>query len=182
MRKALISSAVTAAVLIAIVAIIVGILQLVAASRHDDPQVLYSFATTAMRFQNDANETGLLAEFNELADEMAAAGPEDTEDIETAVWQGILTAQGYKEQFTWFSPTEDTLEVYTSLVEEGTLVVRCFSRLNAAWSEKAAGNEAGFTEGVAAAREAYDEAIALREQNRESLEAMLRQAEEDMAD
>ena len=178
-RHAAKSTFVVAAIIIAIVVTITGVLQLVSSHLHDGPEELYNFATAAKRFHEHIEGTGLIEDIATLTEAIAQEPPDDSSEIESSIQQGLLSARGYKEQFNWLTPTTDSLELFESLVREGRLIGSCYSRLNLAWSEKQAGDETQCAQHLEEVRALYNEVVALREQNKLNLDSLLAQSEQE---
>ncbi len=178
-RHAAKSTVVVAAIIIAIVVTITGVLQLVSSHLHDGPEELYNFATAAKRFHEKIEGTGLLEDIATLTEVIAHESSDNSSEIEASIQQGMLSARGYRDQFNWLSPTTDSLELFESLVREGRLIGSCYSRLNLAWSEKQAGDEAQCAQHLEEVRALYDEVVVLREQNKLNLDNLMAQSEQE---
>jgi len=171
------STIIVAVVIIAIFAAITGILQLVSSNMHNDPEELYNFAVTAKIFHDKIEDTGLLKNITTLTEIIAQKSPENSSEIETSIQQGILSAKGYKDQFNWLNPTSETLELFESLIQEGSLIQKCYSRLYSAWSEKQVGDESQCSQHLEEVTAFFDEVVTLRDQNKLILDSFLLQLE-----
>jgi hypothetical protein len=172
------STIIIAVIIIAIFAAIAGILQLVSSHIHDDPEELYNFAYTAKKFHEKIEGIGLLENITTLTEIIAQESTDNSSEIETSIQHGILSAKGYKDQYNLLNPTSETLELFVSLIKEGSLIQKCYSRLYSAWSEKQAGSESQCFQYLEEATAFYDELVSLRDQNKLNLKSLLLQLEQ----
>jgi hypothetical protein len=175
------STIIIVVIIIAIFAAIAGITQLVSSHIHNDPEGLYNFAYTAKKFHEKIEGTGLLENITTLTETIAHELTDNSSDIETSIQHGILSAKGYKDQYNWLNPTSETLGLFESLVKEGSLMQKCYSRLSSAWSEKQAGNESQCFQYLEEAMTFYSELVSLRDQNKLNLNSLLMQLEYKMS-
>jgi hypothetical protein len=166
-------------VLFAIIISTVVIVQLISSNMRDDSEKLYSFASTAKNFHEKIEDTGLIENIQTISENIAQESPGDFSKIELSIEQGILSSKGYKDQYNWLNPTSETLELFESLLKEGSLIQKCYSRLYSAWSEKQAGNEAQCFQYLEEVTAFYDELVTFRDQNELNLDRLLLQAEQD---
>jgi hypothetical protein len=171
------STVIIAVIIIAIFAAIAGIAQLVSSHLNNSPEDIYSFVYAAGKFHEKIEGTGLVENIPTLTESVAQGPTDGSPEVSSSIQQGILSAKGYKDQYNWLIPTSQTLELYSSLVKEGSLLQRCYSRLNLAWSEKLAGNESQCSQYLEEATEFYDELVPLRAQNKLTIDELLIQYE-----
>lgn len=171
------STIIIAVTIIAIFAAIAGIVQLVSAHLHNDPEELYNFVSAAKQFHEKIEGIGLLENITILTESIAQESTDNSSELQNLIQQGILSAKGYKDQYNWLIPTSQTLELFESLVKEGSLIQKCYSRLYSAWSEKQAGNESQCSQYLEEATTSYNELVSLRDQNRIKLNDLLLQSE-----
>lgn len=173
------STIIIAIIIIAIFAAIAGIVQLVSSHLHNDPEELYNFVSTAKQFHEKIEGTGLLENISTLAEIIAQGSTDNSSETQNFIQQGILSAKGYKDQYNWLIPTSQTLELYDSLVKEGSLIQKCYSRLYSAWSEKQAENESRCSQYLEETTASYNELVSLRDQNKQKLDDLLMQFEQE---
>jgi hypothetical protein len=171
------STIIIAVIIIVIFAAIAGIVQLVSSHLHQNPEELYSFVSAARQFHQRIEGTSLLDNILILKEKIGQEATDNSSELQNLIQQGIISAKGYKDQFDWVTPTSQTLELYDSLVKEGSLIVKCYSRLYSAWSEKQAGNESQCSQYLEEATTTYNELVALRNQNTQTLDDLLKQFE-----
>jgi len=164
-------------ILIAIIIAITLIIQLASSNMHNEPERLYSFASTAKNFHEKIDNTDLIDNIPTLAEYFTKESPMNPSEIESSIQQGILSAKGYKDQFNWLRPTNEILYLYEALLEEASLIQKCYSRLYSAWSEQQVGNEPKCSQYLQEVTEAYNELVYLREQNTLELNNLLLQLE-----
>jgi hypothetical protein len=171
------STIIIAIIIIAIFAAIAGIVQLVSSHLHNNPEELYYFVSAARQFHERIVGTSLLGNIPILTARIAQEATDNSSEVQSLIQQGILSAKGYKDQFNWVTPTSQTLEIYESLVKEGSLIQKCYSRLYSAWSEKQAGNESQCSQYLEEATTSYNDLVTLRNQNTQQLNDLLKQFE-----
>jgi hypothetical protein len=171
------STIIITVILIAIFSAIAGIVQLVSSHIHNDPEELYNFASAAREFHDKIVGTDLLENIPILTETIARELTDNYSEVENLIQQGLLSAKGYRDQYNWLTPTTQTLELFESLVKEGSLIQKCYSRLYSAWSEKQAGNESQCTKYLEEATASYNQLIALRDDNTLKLNNLLIQLE-----
>jgi hypothetical protein len=164
-------------IITAIFTAIAGIIQLASSHIHNDPEELYNFVYTAKKFHEKIEGTGLLENITTLTEIIVQESTDNSSEVQNLIQQGILSAKGYKDQYNWLIPTSQTLELYESLIKEGSLIQRCYSRLYSAWSEKQAGNESQCFQYLEEATTFYNELVSLRDQNKLKLNDLLMQFE-----
>lgn len=174
-KKDMKSAAIAAIVIIAIIGIITAGLQLLSTQIHSDSEELYNFVTSARIFHEKIEKTTLLESIPTLVETITRGSMEDPSEIELSIYQGALSARGYRDQFNWLQPTTDSLKLFESLIREGNLINSCYSKLNRLWSTKQAGDESGWEEYVEDIKALYGEVVSLREQNKMELENLLHQ-------
>jgi hypothetical protein len=171
------STIIIAAVIIVLFAAVAGIIQLVSSHMHNDPEELHNFVSGAVLFHQRIEATGLLENIPVLTESIAKETTDNSSETQNLIQQGILSAKGYKDQFTWLTPTSQTLTLYESLVREGSLIQKCYSKLYSAWTVKQAGNEVLCSQYLGETTTAYNELVSLRDQNTTTLNNLLMQFE-----
>ena len=179
MKQLFKSTAFIAAMIILFVVIITGVCVLAGTLRHDEPEVLYNFAVSAIDIQGMIEDTNLLSNIEVLLTAISEGAIEDTE-INNMIQHGLSAARVYKKTYYEMTPTDDTLVLYKSLVKEGTLINSCYVSLNSAWSARQADDFTACNEYLDDARKQYEEVINLRAQNRAELDNMQSEAELEM--
>ncbi|MBA7714532.1 hypothetical protein ES703_123558 [subsurface metagenome] len=177
-RQAAKPTVITTIVIVAIVLAITVALDLWSSAVHDKSEELYDFVTAAKIFHEKIEGKNLLEDIRTLIEIVAHESPENSSEIESSIRQGMLSARGYREQFNWLYPTTDSLELFESLIREGSLIESCYSKLYLAWSEKQSGDESHCAQYLEKVRVFYDEAVSLREQNKLKLDSLLLQFEQ----
>jgi len=177
-RQAAKPTAITAIVIVAIVLAITVALDLWSSAVHDKPEELYDFVTAAKVFHEKIEGKNLLEDIGALIEIVTHESSENSSEIESSIRQGMLSARGYREQFNWLYPTTDSLELFESLIREGSLIESCYSKLYLAWSEKQSGDESHCAQYLEKVKVFYDEAVSLREQNKLKLDNLLLQFEQ----
>lgn len=168
---------IVAIVIIFFIVSLAGIFELVSSLRHDEPEVLYGFAISAKSFHGKIEDANLLQNIGVLLEAIPGELIDDTSEIENMIRQGMLTAREYRDSYSWLEPTDDTLQIYDSLLKENILIVNCYSRLNLAWSAKQSGDDISCERYCDETRELYDEVKHLRSQNTTDLDSLQLQAE-----
>jgi hypothetical protein len=174
------STIIIAAIIIVIFCSIAGIIQLVSSHMHNNPEEQYNFASAAKQFHEKIEGTGLLENITSLTEIIAQESMDGSSEIEALIQQGILSAKGYKDQYNWLNPTSGTLGLFESLIKEGSLIQKCYSRLYSAWSEKQAGNESQCSQYLEETTTFFDELVSLRDQNKLNLNNLLLQLEQEL--
>jgi hypothetical protein len=170
------STIVVAIIIMAIFAAIACIVQLVSSHLHNNPEKLYDFVSAAKQLHEKIEGTGLLESIPTLTVVISQEATDNSSETQNLIQQRTLSAKGYKDQYNWLIPTSQTMEIYESLIKEASLIVKCYSRLYSAWSEKQAGNESQCSQYLEEATTSYNELISLREQNRLRLNDLLMQS------
>lgn len=177
-RQAAKSTVIVTIVIVAIVLAITVAIDLWSSVVHDESEELYNFVTAAKIFHEKVEDKNLLEDVRTLIEIVAHESPENSSEIDSSIRQGMLSARGYREQFIFLYPTTDSLELFESLIREGSLIESCYSKLYLAWSEKQAGDELHCAQYLEKVKVFYDEAVSLREQNKLKLDSLLLQFEQ----
>ena len=138
-RQAAKSTVIATIVIVAFVLAITVALDLCSSAVRDESERLHNFVTAARIFHERIADKNLLEDTGALIEIIARESPENPAEIESSIRQGMLSARGYREQFEWLYPTTDSLELFESLIREGSLIESCYSKLYLAWSEKQSG-------------------------------------------
>ena len=171
------STVIAAIVIVAMILATTAALYLYSSALHDESEELYDFVTAARMFHERMENKNLLEDISALIEIVALESSENSSQIESSIRQGMLSAKGYREQFRWLYPTTDSLELFESLIREGSLIESCYSKLYLAWSEKQSGDELHCAQYLEKVKVFYDEAVSLREQNKLELDSLLIQFE-----
>ena len=164
--------------LIAIILVIMGVIHLFSLSVDRGPEIPPILITDASRFQKQIEGTPLLSNFDNVLQQVIEKPVEDTTEVRALVMNGIIAAQSYKEQYNWLrAPTLEAIKFLDNLKEEGNLLVSSYSQLSKAWSAKESGDEPAFNEYCDGAQQYYDQAVALRAENRVQLDILLAEIE-----
>ena len=156
---------------------IVGISALISSSRHESPEVLKRFASSAIHFHDRINDTDLLLNIEILIQMIPEETISNSTEIEDMLKDGRLGARSYQENLGWLQPTTDTIFVYESLLRESALILSCYSNLTLAWSAKQSGDDASCLQYCDETIINYEELEYLRLRNRTYLDNLQLQAE-----
>ena len=165
MRTNLIAALKATIALVLIVVVATAALQLYSSTKGGDNEEVYNLIKDAEMLHRRIEGSSLLEGFDELLATVTNEVPDDSSEVEVAILNMVLSAKGYTEGFVWLPPTTDTLDLLASLRREGQLLQSSYSKLGRAWSAKESGDESNQAQYCEEAKQFFEQAMSLRDQN-----------------
>lgn len=166
---------IAAAIIFAIVVIFTLMINALSSLTRNDAGQLYNFVTSVKRLHEKIEQTNVINNIEIINHRISRESIEDPASIDIELRQGMLSARGYRDQLRWLYPTEESIELLESLINEIRLIERCYSKLFLAWSEKQTGDEQAYLQYLEESSASYVELILVREQNKSTIFNLLQE-------
>jgi hypothetical protein len=152
------------------VALVAGIWSLVSYVHKNNPVTIYNYATTLESIQATIEGTDVLTNIELVASTLSSGSSENVSELGNIIRAGLSAARSYREYYWGIDPSPGPIELYRSLMDEGTLLYSCYSNLYNAWSAWQSQDSTSSEQYCSKAMELYGELKTLRAENKQSID------------
>ena len=178
-KDAIKASVIIAAVLVLIV-VGIGIYDSIA---HPEIEKIAGFIALTLILHDDLDENEVRDGFLDFINSISSNKIENPQEIDSALVRESSIIRGYKERFyIVVSPTDEMRTLKESLIEEGTLFLVSCSYFREALESNRNGDYDACLSNIEKAKQKLDEAMDLRNQNKEELDRWKMKIEAELSD